>query len=616
MPGTTDLARRRFELFLIKPSHYDADGYVIQWHRSTMPSNSLAAVNAMACGAAKRNLLGTDVDIVVSATDETNTRVHIKDIIKRFKENGNFGFVGLVGVQSNEFPRAMDIARPLREAGVNVIIGGFHVSGCLAMLPELPADIREAQDLGITIFAGECEETLDEVILDAGAGKLKPIYNHMSNLPGIANVSTPPFLAKDFVKRTVGNVTSFDAGRGCPFQCSFCTIINVQGRKSRYRTPDSVEQIIRSNYDQGINRYFITDDNFARNKDWEAIYDRMIKLREEDGLDIGFMIQVDTLCHKIPGFIEKSARAGVTRVFIGLENINPDNLLAAKKRQNKLTEYRKMLLDWKSVGIMTFAGYILGFPNDTPESISRDIAVIKEELPLDALEFFVLTPLPGSEDHQVLSAKGVPMDPDMNLYDLEHVVTDHPKMTREELQATYLRAWDEFYTPEHTETIFRRAAASGINMKRLMVVLMWFSGAVPVEKLHPIQAGIFRKKYRHGRRPTLPIEPPWVFYPKYWWEATHKSIAFVTRWQALSSMIKRIEAEGNLEAYTDRAMTPVPDDGVEDLAMYTQTDSARSAVKRERKVKGEPALVTTNGKTAPAPKAAAERVEIRRAVGR
>ncbi len=250
----------------------------------------------------------------------------------------------------------------------------------------------------------------------------------MKHLPCLGDVPSPPFLPHDFVDRTVGNVTSFDAGRGCPFQCSFCTIINVQGRKSRYRTPDSVEHILRMNYEQGVNRFFITDDNFARNKDWEAIYDRIIKLREEDGLDIRFMIQVDTLCHKIPNFIEKSKRAGVTRVFIGLENINPANLIAAKKRQNKITEYRKMLLEWKRVGIMTFAGYILGFPADTPESIKQDLEIIKHELPLDMLEFFILTPLPGSEDHQVLSKKGIWMDPDMNKYELEHVVTGHPKM--------------------------------------------------------------------------------------------------------------------------------------------------------------------------------------------
>ena len=194
----------------------------------------------------------------------------------------------------------------------------------------------------------------------------------------------------------------FDAGRGCPYQCSFCTIINVQGRKSRFRSADDVEQLVRLNWARGIHKFFITDDNFARNKEWEAIFDRLIELREECGIPLGLMIQVDTLCHKIPNFVEKAKRAGVTRVFIGLENINPDNLAAAKKRQNKITEYRKMLLAWKAQGIITFAGYILGFPADTPETIRRDIAIIQNELPVDALEFFCLTPLPGSEDHQVL----------------------------------------------------------------------------------------------------------------------------------------------------------------------------------------------------------------------
>src|SRR6202022_1163987 len=126
------------------------------------------------------------------------------------------------------------------------------------------------------------------------------------------------------------------------------------------------------------------------------------ELREKARIPLGLMIQVDTLCHKIPNFVEKAKRAGVTRVFIGLENINPDNLAAAKKKQNKITEYRKMLLAWKAQGIFTFAGYILGFPGDTPESIRRDIGIMQRELPIDLLELNILTPLPGSEDHKVL----------------------------------------------------------------------------------------------------------------------------------------------------------------------------------------------------------------------
>ncbi|RUV78483.1 radical SAM protein, partial [Mesorhizobium sp. M1A.F.Ca.IN.020.32.1.1] len=132
----------------------------------------------------------------------------------------------------------------------------------------------------------------------------------------------------------------------------------VQGRRSRFRSADDIEKLVRMNWAQGVHRFFITDDNFARNRNWEAIFDRLIELREKGAIPLGLMIQVDTLCHKIPNFIEKAKRAGVTRVFIGLENVNPENLTAARKSQNKITEYRKMLLAWKAQGIMTLAGYI------------------------------------------------------------------------------------------------------------------------------------------------------------------------------------------------------------------------------------------------------------------
>ena len=165
---------KRFQLILIKPSHYDADGYVVQWLRSTMPSNSLAAVYSLALGAATRQVLGPDLPIDVAAIDETNTRVRPRDIVKRIASNGGLGLIGFVGVQSNEFPRTLDLARRFRADGVQVMIGGFHVSGCLAMLKETQVDIKVAQELGVSIFAGEAEEGFDEVLQDAAKGELKP----------------------------------------------------------------------------------------------------------------------------------------------------------------------------------------------------------------------------------------------------------------------------------------------------------------------------------------------------------------------------------------------------------------------------------------------------------
>ncbi|HTV67543.1 MAG TPA: radical SAM protein, partial [Rhizobiaceae bacterium] len=392
------MGRRRFVVELIKPSHYDDDGYVIQWWRSWIPSNSLACLYALAADAAARQALGPDVEIELHACDECHTVVPVGRIIHRIR-SADGGLVCLVGVQSNQFPRAVELARRFRARGMQVAIGGFHVSGCLAMLPDLPPDLVAARELGVSLFAGEAEGRFDTVLADALAGRLRPIYNFMDDLPALQRQVTP-FLPIEIVRRYSESLGAFDAGRGCPFQCSFCTIINVQGRKSRWRDADDVERLVRANLAQGVHRFFITDDNFARNRNWEAIFDRLIAMREEEGLRLHFIIQVDTLCHRIPRFVEKAARAGCARVFVGLENINPDNLVAAKKKQNRVHEYREMFLAWRRHRVITYAGYILGFPNDTPERIARDIATVQRELPVDLLEFFILTPLPGSADHK------------------------------------------------------------------------------------------------------------------------------------------------------------------------------------------------------------------------
>ncbi len=509
---------KQFALVLVKPSHYDDDGYVIQWWRSAIPANSLAALYSLALDCGKRGVLGPDTELVIHPMDETNTRIRPQQL-KALIDAAGSGMVMLVGVQSNQFPRALDIGLALRKLGVTVAMGGFHVSGVMSMLGGDDEGLRQASAAGIALFAGEAEERLGEVLADARAGRLKPVYDYMAELPSIAG--TPgPILTTDRVFRTFGNVTSFDAGRGCPYQCSFCTIINVQGRKSRRRTPDDIEKIVRSNLAQGLNRFFITDDNFARNKDWEIILDRLIYLRRVERLVFSLTIQVDTLCHRLPAFVEKCALAGVKHAYVGLENINPDSLLGAKKPQNKITEYRRMLLAWKSAGVMIYAGYILGFPNDTEERILHDIDVIKKELPIDLLEFFLLTPLPGSEDHQKLFRKGVAMDPDLNKYDLNHVTTAHPRMSREEWERVYRRAWDRYYTMEHIKKVFRRAAANPatrarISVFNLMYLTVWFKSALYIEGIHALETGFFRLKFRRDRRPSLPIEPAWIFYPRF-----------------------------------------------------------------------------------------------------
>ena len=568
--------KKTFALVLIKPSHYDEDGYVIQWFRSAIPSNSLAALYGLSLECAEQRILGDDVNIVLHAFDETNTVIHPDKIASIIKASDD-GMVMLVGVQSNQFPRALDIAKPLREKGIKVGIGGFHVSGTFAMLKERDPYVQRALDMGVSLFAGEAEGRLSKVLTDAATDSLSPVYNYMDDLPNIEGVAAP-LLPAERVHLTAGATTSLDAGRGCPFSCSFCTIINVQGRKSRRRSPDDIERIIRKNVEQGLHSFFITDDNFARNKDWEIILDKLIDLREVEKLKISFIIQVDTLCHKLPNFIEKSKRAGVKRVFIGLENINPDSLLGASKRQNKITDYRQMLLAWKTAGIVTYCGYILGFPGDTPATIIRDIEIIKKELPVDLLEFFYLTPLPGSEDHKKLHEAGIPMDEDLNKYDLNHDVTGHDKMSREEWRAVYKQAWSTYYTDEHVETVLRRSIATGTSPGKTMFFIVWFKGCIRIEGIHPLEGGFLRLRSRRNRRPTMSIENPLVFYPKYFFETLRKQFQWISLYVRMRLIYLRVRKNPKRMEYTDLALAPVSD-AEEDRELF-QSDAAQNYLDR------------------------------------
>ncbi len=523
-----------------------------------------------------RQVLGENVRIQVEVYDETNTTIRPNRIIRRIR-GGAGGLVGFVGVQTNQFPRSLDLGKAFIEAGIPVAIGGFHVSGCYAMLKEMPKDIQQALADGFTLIAGEAEGHLDSILKDAYEKRLKSSYDFLTNTPNLEGIPSP-FLPASLVKRTFRRLSSFDAGRGCPFQCSFCTIINVQGRTSRWRSADDIEALIRVNLKQGVWRFFITDDDFARNKGWEAILDRMIQLREVEGFRLSLIIQVDTMCHKIPRFIEKAVRAGCHNIFLGLESINPESLAGTKKRQNKIAEYRRMLQAWKSHGCTTAAGYILGFPTDTPASIAHDIDILKKELPVDIVEFFILTPLPGSEDHQQLYEQGVWMDPDMNIYDLEHVTMAHPKMTKVELAEAYRMAWRSYYTWDHMETLMRRAAATGEPVVKLMFLIFCFYGCIMFEGIHPLEGGLVRWRGRQSRRPNMPVESAWVFYPK------QIRIVVSMTWQwcslawKLNQLRRKVENDPSKLQYSDTSLMSFPDEQEEDLDLH-QTYGALLGIK-------------------------------------
>src|SRR5258708_36644337 len=122
--GRLDQPKRRFQLVPIKPPHYDDDGYVIQWMRAFVPSNTLAVLYSLGRDSAQRAVLGPDIAIDIAVIDEIHTRVKIGQLLARFRRHGGFGLVGVVGGQSNQDPPGPRIAPPLPPAGGPGMIGG------------------------------------------------------------------------------------------------------------------------------------------------------------------------------------------------------------------------------------------------------------------------------------------------------------------------------------------------------------------------------------------------------------------------------------------------------------------------------------------------------------
>jgi len=491
-----------FTVVLIKPSKYDDDGYVVRHLRGVLPSNTLAVMHSLTEDVARRRALGEGVRVRTLLYDETVHRIDAARIARRARRGGARAVVCLCAVQSNQFPRAADLALQFRELGLPVMIGGFHTSGIMELFPELTPELKEMVDHGVTLVHGEVEECWADLLRDAWQGTLKPRYD-IHTRPDLG-APPVPVLDRDYMKHfAYPRMGTIDAGRGCPFNCSFCTIINVQGRKMRNRSAAEIERVVRANWKNSIDYYFFTDDNFARNPNWEEIFDSLIRLREQEDIRIDFMIQVDTLAWKIPRFVEKAARAGSSQIFIGMESIRPENLKAAGKTQNKARDYAEMIDTWHRHGIACHVGYILGFPADTPESIAEDVQALIHEVRVDQASFFMLTPLPGSQDHLEMTRLGLPMDTDLNQFDSFHPVMRHAKMSDEAWFAAYQQAWKTFYSPDAMRSILSRA--NHRTYWGLFKNFIWYRTAM-IEHAHPMITGFLRLKDRTQRRRGLAVE--------------------------------------------------------------------------------------------------------------
>jgi len=527
-------AIEKFHIVLIKPSKYDDDGYLIRFWKGVLPSNTLNVLHGLTEDIKERRVFGK-LNIEVTTFDETAEKVPVGQIIRWSKRPGTKLLVCMVGVQTNQFPRAVDMSRQFRAAGITVIMGGFHTSGTINMLSDQEPEIQALYREGICVVSGEVEGRWEIILADFLHGRLKPLYSFAQDLQNLVDIGEAPLprtSAKTMHHFAYPSFATADTSRGCPFSCSFCTIINVQGRKMRERSPESIAAMMRRNLAHGLSFYFFTDDNFARKKLWRETFEEIIKLREE-GHDITFMMQVD-LARKPKDFVTLAARAGCTQVFIGMESVNPQNLAAEGKKQNKVDEYRAIIKEWHDAGVLVHTGYIIGLPWDSKEQVAEDMRFLKDVVEPDQASFFMLTPLPGSHDHREMKKRGDWMDPDFNKRDSFHATIQHPLMSEQQWTEAYEGAWKTFYSKENMIKSLSKWTHNPRNYWNLMSIFFWYKNAALIEKQHPMVAGFFRLKDRKVRRPGYAVDS----IPVHLWKRTKEITALLITW---ATFVKEME---------------------------------------------------------------------------
>ena len=360
------MGERRFVVELIKPSHYDNDGYVIQWARSWIPSNSLAASTR------SRRTRGRRSSARMSRSRSTpmtrcHTAIPVERIVRR-SQAGHGGLVCLVGVQSNQFPRAVDIARavprsrrPRRHRRVSRLRLHLDAAGTAARH-------RSGERPGHRAVCRRGRGGVRQLLADALAGTLQPIYNFMNELPDLQEQVDAVSANRDRAALQRNAVRVRRRAR-LPVPMHLLHDHQRSGRKSRWRDADDIERIVRANIAQGVYRFFITDDNFARNRNWEPIFDRMIEMREKEGLSTALP---DPGRHAVPPDSEFHRKGGARRLQPGLHRIRKHQSREPASHQEKAESGHRVSQDVPRIRskVITYAGYILGFPNDTPERFS------------------------------------------------------------------------------------------------------------------------------------------------------------------------------------------------------------------------------------------------------
>jgi len=456
---------RNLRVLILKPSKYGVDGSVERYRRGFMPNATIPYLRSMT----PREIDGCSIEThMIDEYVQTDL-----SYLRQLERSDNPTLLALAGVQSHQFQRSLDLAAYALDRGIeHCVIGGPHPMTC---------DTSMLQGRGVSFALSEAETIWTTILRDAINGQLQPVYgaHHRWQEKLEAPVLEPP--SREYMRRYIVPMLGVYPARGCPFTCNFCSVIKIAGRAIRSQDMGTTMATLRAAKAAGVKMIMFTSDNFNKYADGPALLEAMI----EENLRLPFFVQCDTQIAKQEALVDLLGKAGCFQMFIGVESFNRKTLLAAHKSHNHPRLYGEIIRLCRQSKIITHFSNIIGFPEDTVEGIYEHLGELRSLSP-DVASFYVLTPIPGTQQYDEFLAAGRISEKNLDRFDGTNPVWSHDALSGAELSNLLFECYRRFYNTAHLFRYPRRSAFLHA------VALHLFSKFAAYRRMHPMSGGFGR----------------------------------------------------------------------------------------------------------------------------
>ena len=483
---------QRLRVVIVKPGKYDPMGFVERFRWGFMPNATVRYLASLT----PRSIEGTPCS--VEAVDEyVQTDLDYLKLLE--PEAGGRTLVALVGVQSHQFHRALDLAALAVSRGSLAVIGGPHPMTC---------DTTEAHGRGPSFALSEAELVWEPILRDAIRGELAPTYGGDRRWQARLDppvVSPPP---RRELQRYVVPLLGVYPARGCPYSCNFCSVIKIAGHAVRSQPIATTMATLRAAKAGGVRMVMFTSDNFNKYPEAAGLLEAMI----QENLRIPFFVQCDAMIERQPELVALLARAGCFQIFVGVESFSIEALRGVHKLHNTPARYAEIVRLFREHRIGTHFSSIIGFPNDTAESVRDHVDTLRRLGP-DVASFHILTPVPGTEQYDEFRRNGWITETNLDRFDATTTTWRHPRLTSRRLSDLLFESYRRFYDAKHLARCAVNLGRSSADFRTRETVFAVAAASVQARlaarrRTHPMAGGVLRVRrdrssdYRALRRKT------------------------------------------------------------------------------------------------------------------